>query len=229
MEFKPFPKMARLSRAAILTEKLDGTNASVFITPVDAAAPEDVVGGVEGCVDCWTDGGGLFAMFAGSRTRWITPFADNFGFAAWVKANSVELRKLGVGHHFGEWWGSGIQRGYDFKNGERFFSLFNTLRWHEKGSYPMLVKEAVVDKRGVEISPEKWTTEAPACCRVVPVLYRGIFCTEAVENALETLRMCGSAAAPHFFHPEGVVVYHEAAGVGFKKTLENDESPKSLA
>jgi len=63
----------------------------------------------------------------------------------------------------------------------------------------------------------------------VPVLYRGIFCTEAVENALETLRMCGSAAAPHFFHPEGVVVYHEAAGVGFKKTIENDESPKSLA
>jgi hypothetical protein len=28
--------------------------------------------------------------------------------------------------------------------------------------------------------------------------------------------------------PEGVVVYHTAANIAFKRTLEKDESPKSL-
>lgn len=31
-EFKPFPKMPRLSRECIITEKIDGTNASILIT-----------------------------------------------------------------------------------------------------------------------------------------------------------------------------------------------------
>ena len=31
MNFIEFPKMARLSREAIITEKIDGTNASIFI------------------------------------------------------------------------------------------------------------------------------------------------------------------------------------------------------
>jgi hypothetical protein len=29
--------------------------------------------------------------------------------------------------------------------------------------------------------------------------------------------------------PEGVIVFHVAANIGFKKTLERDEEPKSLA
>jgi hypothetical protein len=33
MEFTEFPKMARLSRDVIITEKIDGTNAQVFISP----------------------------------------------------------------------------------------------------------------------------------------------------------------------------------------------------
>lgn len=98
-EFIAFPKIARLSREIIITEKIDGTNASVFIT---------------------LDG----SIRAGSRTRWITPSSDNFGFAAWVEAHADELRTLGPGRHFGEWWGLGIQRGYRLF--ERRFSLFNT-------------------------------------------------------------------------------------------------------
>jgi len=47
IEFKEFPKIARLSRECIITEKIDGTNASILITD---------------------DGD----MFFGSRTRWIT-------------------------------------------------------------------------------------------------------------------------------------------------------------
>ena len=76
-EFTAFPKMPRLSRDIIITEKLDGTNAQVFV-------------GEDGTV------------LAGSRTRWITPQDDNYGFARWVEDHRDELLTLGPGHHFGE-------------------------------------------------------------------------------------------------------------------------------
>lgn len=108
-EFIPFPKIARLSREIIITEKIDGTNASVHIS---------------------RDG----AVRAASRTRWITPEDDNHGFAKWVAANAEELCKLGEGAHFGEWWGPGIQRGYGMR--EKRFSLFNTKRWSDNAVRP---------------------------------------------------------------------------------------------
>lgn len=176
MDFIGFPKMARLSREVVITEKIDGTNAQICIT-------ED----------------GQF--FVGSRTRWITPQDDNAGFARWVYEHKDELiTGLGHGQHFGEWWGQGIQRKYGLL--EKRFSLFNTSRWTD-------------DVR-------------PACCSVVPELYRGEFNTLSVENVLAELRMFGSKAAPGFMKPEGVVIYHTAAQFGFKKTIEHDESPKSL-
>lgn len=106
MEFKPWPKITRVEkrRKPIFTEKIDGTNACIVI-----------------------DEGGNFACQ--SRTRFITPEDDNYGFARWAYANKEELMKLGVGHHFGEWWGQGVQRGYGMA--EKRFSLFNTLRWGE--------------------------------------------------------------------------------------------------
>jgi hypothetical protein len=95
MEFTEFPKMARLTREVIVTEKIDGTNAQIFI-------------GEDGTI------------MAGSRTRWITPQDDNFGFAGWVDAHRDELLTLGPGRHFGEWWGAGIQRRYGWpKSGSR--------------------------------------------------------------------------------------------------------------
>ena len=195
MEFTEFPKMARLSRDVIVTEKIDGTNAQVFISE---------------------DG----QIMAGSRTRWITPQDDNFGFAAWVEAHRDELLTLGPGRHFGEWWGQGIQRNYGLT--EKRFSLFNVQRWALHGTEPQRI--ATADPR-----VEKWQSVLPACCDLVPVLYRGVFDTAAVERAIETLRLTGSAAAPGFMKPEGVVVFHTAGNVGFKKTLVKDELPKALA
>lgn len=97
--FTGFPKIPRLRREIIVTEKIDGTNASIFV-------PED--------------GGPLLA---GSRTRWITPDHDNYGFARWVADHEERLRvALGPGRYFGEWWGPGIQRRYNIP--EKRFSLF---------------------------------------------------------------------------------------------------------
>ena len=216
-EFKPFPKMARLSRECLITEKIDGTNASIFIGPTDHKDPHSIA-------TLFNKDGSALGMWAGSRTRWITTADDNFGFANWAVANASELFKLGVGHHFGEWWGSGIQRGYGFKNGERFFSLFNAGRW-VAGDDPIGVASVSWDYKTQEMAP-KLQERAPACCKVVPILYRGPFDTERVNFELDALHDFGSQAAPNFMNPEGVVVYHIAGNVGFKKTLDNDAQPK---
>jgi hypothetical protein len=168
MKFEAFPKISRYSREVIITEKLDGTNAQIYIS------------------------GDTF--LTGSRTRWITPDDDNFGFAAWALENKEELLKLGNGRHYGEWWGMGIQRKYGLK--ERRFSLFNTVRWN--------------------------ADNLPACCHLVPVLYRGIFRAGVVEEAMERLKISGSHAAAGFMNPEGIVLWHADANMGLKKTFEKD-------
>lgn len=113
IEFKEFPKIARLLREAIISEKLDGTNATIYIAE---------------------DGTMLF----GSRNRWITPQDDNHGFAKWAEGNKTDLLKLGTGWHRGEWWGRGIQRNYGLK--EKRFSLFNVVRWCLYGHVPQRIK-----------------------------------------------------------------------------------------
>ena len=193
MEFVGFPKIARLNRDCIITEKIDGTNAQVFIRPIEGSDYELAVPAVAHNTDL-----GL-VMFAGSRTRYITPDNDNFGFAAWVKANADELFKLGHGQHFGEWWGGKIQRGYGIA--AKQFSLFNVSRWAD----PAL---------------------RPVCCGVVPTLYTGPFSTEIVGTQIERLRTLGSVAAPGYMNPEGLVVFHTASQELFKVTLEGDGQPK---
>lgn len=194
--FNPWPKIPRYSREIIITEKIDGTNASIFIAPGSPSEP--------GIIDTWRDHDTLtdMVMLVGSRNRWITPEQDNAGFARWAKENCEQLRELGPGHHFGEWWGSGIQRGYDLPKGEKRFSLFNVSRWSES-----LVR--------------------PDCCDVVPVLYQGPHDSNAVQSALDLLRYEGSYAAPGFMRPEGIIIYHVAAGMCFKKTLDKDDKPKN--
>lgn len=109
MTFTAFPKIPRLSRNMIITEKLDGTNAQIVIG-------DD----------------GSFAV--GSRNQFITPQNDNYGFAGWAYRNQSELMKLGPGIHYGEWWGNGIQRTYGLK--EKRFSLFNVSRWSDDAIRP---------------------------------------------------------------------------------------------
>lgn len=102
MDFKPFNKIARWSRTITVTEKIDGTNASIYF-------------GEDG------------TFLTGSRNRWITPTDDNFGFSKWAHEHKEELMKLGPGRHFGEWYGQGIQRNYGLK--EKRFALFNVDRY----------------------------------------------------------------------------------------------------
>lgn len=186
-EFKPWPKIARLNRDIIITEKIDGTNAAVGVT----------------------DEGEVYAQ---SRSRIITPEDDNFGFAKWVEKHAEELAdELGVGLHFGEWWGPGIQRGYGQR--AKRFSLFNVTRFR-----PRLHRDDLGYK-GVAF-------EDDTVLDIVPVIYEGVFDGDQINAALNMLRNIGSLASPGFMRPEGIVVYHTAANTMFKVTLEGDESPK---
>ena len=175
--FVGFPKIARLAREIVISEKIDGTN---------------------GCIRIGEDG----TFLVGSRTRWLTPeTGDNHGFLLWAMMHKEELLTLGVGTHFGEWFGAGIQRGYGLQ--EKRFALFNTSRWTDN------------DKR-------------PACCHVVPTLWRGIFNMQEVDNQLNILAKTGSKAAPGYAKPEGVIIFHTAQGVYFKKTIEKDDACKGI-
>ena len=67
----------------------------------------------------------------------------------------------------------------------------------------------------------------PPCVGLVPVLWRGRFDDLDVDAVLADLRENGSRAAPGYNFPEGVVIFHVAGNVGFKKTTEKDDVPKS--
>lgn len=174
VEFHGFGKIPRLTRECVITEKIDGTNGSIYI-------------GEDG------------TFLVGSRTRWIGLSTDNHGFASWCLDNKEELMKLGPGHHFGEWWGMGIQRNYGLK--EKRFSLFNTHKWIDSNI-------------------------RPKCCHIVPILYTGMFDTNMIDMVLDKLKEHGSYAEEGFMKPEGIVIYHTAGNQLFKKTIENDEKPK---
>jgi hypothetical protein len=69
------------------------------------------------------------------------------------------------------------------------------------------------------------------CARLLPRGARAVpgpFDTACVE-ALAALEEKGSVAAPGFMKPEGIVIFHTAANLYFKKTLEKDEMPKQVA
>lgn len=212
MEFQAWGKTPRLNKDAIYTEKIDGTNACVVIEAVDPAVDVNEVTKVmdwdtSQILDYVLEAGAWYQIGAQSRTRMLTRKEDNFGFAKWVQENSVDLVKvLGVGTHFGEWWGHGIQRGYSLDKGDRRFSLFNTRRWSQ-GNDP-------------------WGLDKVPGLGMVPILSVEPFSTDEARNSVEFLREKGSQAAPGFMRPEGVCVFHVAAQTVFKTFLENDQIPK---
>jgi hypothetical protein len=158
-------------------------------------------------------------IFAGSRNRWLDDRMDNHGFWHWVMENKEELLKLGKGYHYGEFWGKGIQRGYGLE--EKRFSLFNVGRWCLYNEEPKLI--SIDNKTKIE----KYQERLPKCCYLVPILYEGIFNTSIIQSVLDELKIKGSMASPNFMNPEGIVIYHKAGNVYFKKTILNDEKGKS--
>lgn len=123
-KFRKFAKIPRLEKECIITEKIDGTNAQIYITKSGK-------------------------IYAGSRNRWLVPGkrTDNYGFAEWVKENEETLRYLGPGRHYGEWFGRGINRGYGLD--VRYFALFNVDYWQKLN----IASKAILGEKGVVCVP----------------------------------------------------------------------------
>jgi hypothetical protein len=137
-------------------------------------------------------------LMVGSRTRWIAPGNDNYGFAQFVYDNKQEfIDKLGVGRWYGEWAGPGINSGEGLA--EKTFILFDI---HKLGENRPLPPRTVP----------------------VPLLYKGPFEQEAIETALQDLKTNGSKLVPGFMRPEGVVIHLLGANIRYKKVFEAEES-----
>lgn len=112
LDFKSFAKMNRFhDETMYITEKIDGTNAQIFIhNSAEIVDEHSVIPPRK-------------YMKIGSRNRYISVDDDNFNFAQWCHDHHDELIQLPHGRHYGEWWGQGIQRGYGLT--EKRFSMFN--------------------------------------------------------------------------------------------------------
>ncbi len=196
MEFKAFEKINRLNKVEMqITQKIHGTNAQVFI--IERQSNLVLINDVEQVDPSVVQvDGKYYELRCGSRTRWIYPGDDNYGFAAFVYQHKEEfIRKLGVGQHFGEWAGLGINSGEGLS--EKIFVLFDFWK------YP----------------PER---ELPPGCVVVPVLYKGPFDIQKIEEVMNDLKTNGSKLSPGFMRPEGVVI--STMGCRFKKVFEAEET-----
>lgn len=179
-EFKGFGKIERWKEPVecTITQKLHGTNAHILIEKREGIHDSEYI-----------------TVTVGSRTRWIEVGDDNYGFAAWVRANQVALIDfLGEGHHFGEWCGPGINSGEGLD--EKTFVLFDW--WKHKGK-PL-----------------------PKGVALVPVLYEGPWDKDTMGVVMQELKQNGSRLRPGFMRPEGVVMYLN--GKNYKATLEQEET-----
>lgn len=156
-----------------ITQKLHGTNVCVYVYEKEP----DVIDLICGC-----------------RSRWISPENDHYGFAKFVLNNKQEfIDKLGIGRHFGEWVGKGINSGEGLS--DRRFFLFNWEQWAEK---PL-----------------------PPSTFAVPVLYNGILSVDAVNESMNNLKRNGSYVVKGYMKPEGIVI--NIGGHLYKNTFDNNE------
>lgn len=218
--FHEWPKISRLNRDIVITEKIDGTNGAIGIIEIKGSHAEHFHTCAAGDHIIKRDGT-YYRIYAQSRTRILTPDNDNFGFAKWVlQWSGVLFDSLGPGLHFGEWWGNGIQRGYGLDH--KRFSLFNVEKWSDD----------------TDAASRLMNARTLGCMLdTVPVLYRGpwsrpnAFSLDGLGDftpaiALQRLKETGSFAAPGYDNPEGICIFHKASGSIFKATIVGDEKHK---
>lgn len=194
--FKKWNSTPRLFNSNMtITEKIDGSNGAIHVVP------SKMFGDLHSELDSAsygyvTRGRDKYVVLAQSRSRILSVEEDNHGFAQWVIDRAETLvDDLGVGVHYGEFWGLKINSGYNTPH--KHFSLFNADRWEYTD----------------------FTTEH---LHHVPILYRGKFDTSFVKSTLLMLQSHGSFASPGFRKPEGVCVFHHASKQTFKYTLNGD-------
>lgn len=114
IEFKSFGKIENIKKfnsRMVITQKINGTNAQIFIKKRDD---------------------GSYCVLAGSRNRWLTVDNDNYGFCAWLENNlDAIIDFFGEGRWYGEWAGNGISAGEGLP--DKNFVMFD---WHRRKDMP---------------------------------------------------------------------------------------------
>lgn len=178
MEFKKFPKIQNYKKLHVLvTLKVNGTNSAIIIYKDEKTGELD--------------------LKTQSRTRFITPEDDNYGFANFVYKNKEAfINSLGEGTHFGEWYGAGINSGEGLDHKE--LALFDVFRY----------KDVVL----------------PEFVKTVPILYHGEYSKEVIEKVAEDLKTNGSKLVEGFMRPEGMVIQFLGSNLRFKYVFDAEET-----
>jgi hypothetical protein len=175
-DFKKFSKIEWLDSVTMtITQKMHGTNAQILIQK---------------------NSDGELEMHCGSKTRWLTPVSDNYGFCQWANENKEELINfLGEGRHYGEWCGPGINSGEGLE--EKTLFLFEFWKHKDKPSFPKNV-------------------------RCVPVLHRGAFSPDFIKLNMLKLKYDGSYAVSGFYNVEGAVI--QIGETRYKQVFKPEET-----
>lgn len=176
LEFKPFSKIAKIDALSmVITQKIHGSNAQLLVFKNSFEELDILVG---------------------SRTRWLSPECDNYGFASFIYENKQEfIDKLGEGRYYGEWAGPGINSGEGLT--EKTLVLFDHYRF----------------------TPER---PLPPRTKVVPVLYKGTIKWDELDICMRDLALVGSKLVPGFIRVEGIVI--DIGGVRYKKVFTPEET-----
>jgi hypothetical protein len=103
--------------------------------------------------------------------------------------------KLGEGYHYGEWYGTGIQKNPHKIDGRRF-ALFNSNRWRDGRQ------------------------ERPDGFECVPILYEDVYTNTIIEETMQALRLRSIAFS---YKAEGIVVWYHTTRRYEKFTFETAE------
>lgn len=210
MEFKEFAEIKHLIKVtALVTQKLHGTNASVWIyeidltqTKLDKIWPIEITDSLKAFVT--TDG--KYLVRPAKRTSFISIEKDNFNFAQWVSTSKDDLaRVLGAGTHFGEWIGPGINSGEGIK--EKRFVLFDVMRFETQ-------KEEMTK---VNLWPSRLDLVPKLALETTGDL------RSLADRIMAELKEKGSVYAPGFMRPEGIVI-NVLGGQTLKFVFDTEET-----
>lgn len=196
-EFHSYPKIPRYENETFtLSEKIDGSN---------------------GVININDDG----KIIAGSRTQWLIGQdskgrnIDNHGFRQWVADHHDDLLKLGVGTHYGEWYGNKINRKYGLDHNR--FMLFNRTRYESNISKQMAIQSICPG------TPSTRDELFPSCCELETVLMDNV-CFNALPDLVrefcKSFITNGSRHVPGFKNPEGLIVRSNLRGTLYKVIID---------
>lgn len=250
-EFKPFPKIHRLNREIVISEKLDGSNAAIAIVPrkphylvsfetegehnrgqVTRATVERLVSRTE------------------TSSNWESVAEFTTIEEAWNKKHELMEQTLAEVDVYAQSRTRVLTPGKSTDN----FGFAAWVKEHEEvlkklgpgvhfGEwYGRGIQRGygLSERRFALFNVLRWTEDEKATLdeikalvpqiNTVPLIYRGDWEWGvngfAPPEVVVNMRLHGSYAVPGWMTPEGIVVHHVKSQASFKVTLENDEQHK---